>query len=83
MELHPPSRLRVAYLNELPEKQYLIKNKLSANNTIQISQLDFKDAIVIEKNGYFYDQRDLLTIGYWAWEKLADFMPYDYVHVKN
>jgi hypothetical protein len=34
---------------------------------------------VIEKNGYFYDQRDLLTIGYWGWEKLADFMPYDYV----
>jgi hypothetical protein len=79
MELHPPSRLRVAYLNELPEKAYLTKNKLSANNTIQISQLDFKDAIVIEKNGYFYDQRDLLTIGYWGWEKLADFMPYDYV----
>jgi CarboxypepD_reg-like domain len=79
LELHPVSKLRVAYLNELPEKGYLVKNKLSLNNTIQISQLDFKDAIVVERNGYFYDQRDLLTIGYWGWEKLADFMPYDYL----
>ncbi|HLO80366.1 MAG TPA: carboxypeptidase-like regulatory domain-containing protein [Chitinophagaceae bacterium] len=83
LELHPASKLRVAYLNELPEKAYLVKNKLSENNTIQISQLDFRDAIGIERNGYFYDQRDLLTIGYWGWEKLADFMPYDYVPAKN
>jgi hypothetical protein len=79
LELRPLSKLRVAYLNELPEKGYLVKNKLSLNNTIQISQLDFRDAIVVERNGYFYDQRDLLTIGYWGWEKFADFMPYDYL----
>jgi hypothetical protein len=79
LELRPVSKLRVAYLNELPEKAYLVKNKLSPDNTIQISQLDFRDAVVVEKNGYFYDQRDLLTIGYWGWEKLADFMPYDYL----
>ena len=79
LELRPLSKLRIAYLNELPEKGYLAKNKLSPNNTIQISQLDFRDAIVVERNGYFYDQRDLLTIGYWGWEKLADFMPYDYI----
>jgi CarboxypepD_reg-like domain len=81
LELHPVLKLRVAYLNELPEKGYLVKNKLSPNNTIQISQLDLRDAIIVERNGYFYDQRDLLTIGYWGWEKLADFMPYDYLPV--
>jgi hypothetical protein len=80
LELHPVGgKLRVAYLNELPEKAYLTRNKLSSANTIQISQLDFREAILVERNGYFFDQRDLLAIGYWGWEKLADFMPYDYV----
>ncbi len=78
LELRPPGKLRVAYMNELPETAYLTKNKLSPSNTIQISELEFRENIMVEKNGYFYDQRDLLTIGYWGWEKLADFMPYDY-----
>ncbi len=78
LELNPPGKLRVAYMNELPEKDYLVRNKLALSNTIQISQLEFKDNIVVQRNGYFYDQRDLLTIGYWGWEKLGDFMPYDY-----
>jgi len=79
LELHPIGKLRVAYLNELPEKAYLTRNKLSQANTIQISQLDFREPIGVERNGYFYDQRQLLAIGYWGWEKLADFMPYDYI----
>jgi hypothetical protein len=78
LELKPPGKLRVAYLNELPETAYLTKNKLSPSNTIQISELEFRESIIVEKNGYFFDQRDLLTIGYWGWEKLADFMPYDF-----
>ena len=72
-------KMRVVYPLEKPEELYLQKNKLSAGTTIQISQIDFLDDIVIEQNGYFYDQRDVLTQGYWSWEKLADFLPYNFI----
>ena len=50
---------------------------------IQISILDLANGIVIEENGYFFDQKDVLTLGYWAWEKMADFLPYDYYPNRN
>jgi hypothetical protein len=78
LELHPPAALRITYLNETPEQKYLIKNKLALTNTVQISQVNFRDAVGVERNGYFYDQRDLLALGYWGWEKIADLMPYNY-----
>ncbi len=78
VELRFPGKLRVVYSEEKPEAKYLVVNKLAAGTTIQISVVDFADAIVIEENGYFYDQKDLLSLGYWSWEKLADFLPYNY-----
>lgn len=78
VDLNFSSKLRVIYMLEQPEKNYLLLNKLSPNTTIQISLLDFSEIITIEENGYFYDQRDLLALGYWSWEKLADFLPYNY-----
>lgn len=45
---------------------------------VQISILDLADGIIVEENGYYFDQKDVLTLGYWAWEKMADFLPYDY-----
>ena len=47
-------------------------------NTIQISLLEFPDTLTILENGYFYDQRETLALGYWSWEKLADLLPYTY-----
>ncbi len=71
-------KLRVAYTLESPEKRYLDKSGLSDQNTIQVSIIEFPEEIVIEHNGYFYDQRSMLVLGYWGWEKLADRLPYDY-----
>lgn len=71
-------KLRVAYADEKPEKKYLTVKGLSEKTTIQISMLDFPEMIIIEENGYFYDQKDILALGYWSWEKLADLLPYDY-----
>jgi hypothetical protein len=79
LEIHADKKMRVVYPLEKPEALYLQKNKLSANTSIQISQVDFLDTIVVEQNGYYYDQRDLLTQGYWSWEKLADFLPYNFI----
>lgn len=78
VELRFPGKLRVVYAEEKPEREYLVKNKLALNTTVQISLLEFTEAIIIEENGYFYDQKDLLSLGYWSWEKLADFLPYNY-----
>ncbi len=79
LEIHAGKKLRIVFPMEKPEELYLQKNKLSPSTTIQVSLVDFLDTIVIEQNGYFYDQRDLLTQGYWSWEKLADFLPYNFI----
>ncbi|MGN6438990.1 MAG: carboxypeptidase-like regulatory domain-containing protein [Agriterribacter sp.] len=73
-----PGKLRVVYSEEKPDPAYLTANKLSLNTPLQISILDLADGIVIEENGFYFDQRDVLTLGYWAWEKMADFLPYNY-----
>lgn len=73
-----PGKLRVVYSEEKPDPAYLAANKLAGNTPFQISILDLAEGIIIEENGFYYDQRDVLTLGYWAWEKMADFLPYDY-----
>ena len=45
---------------------------------VQISAIDVADVFVIEENGYFYEQGDVVNTGYWAWEKIAEALPYDY-----
>lgn len=73
-----PGRLRIAYTKEKPDPEYLAVNKLPKNTPVQISILDLANGIVVEENGYYFDQKDVLTLGYWSWEKMADFLPYDY-----
>lgn len=78
VELFFPGRLRVAYTKEKPDAAYLSANKLPAGTPVQVSLLDLANGIIVEENGYYFDQKDVLTLGYWAWEKMADFLPYDY-----
>ena len=72
-------RLRVSYTNQLPNKKYLQEHNFPLNTKVEISALDMLNGFVIEENGYFYDQTDVTNIGYWAWKKLAETLPYDYV----
>ncbi len=78
IELAFPGKLRIVYAQEKPEKEYLSFQKLDLNTTVQVSLLDLSDPIVIEENGYFYEQKDIISLGYWGWEKIADFLPYNY-----
>lgn len=71
-------RIRITYRNELPEKTYLQQYKLPVHMRVQISTLDIAEAFIIEENGYFYEQGDVVNTGYWAWEKIAEALPYDY-----
>ncbi|NJO26035.1 MAG: hypothetical protein HC867_10125 [Bacteroidia bacterium] len=78
IELAFTGKLRIVYAQEKPEKEYLSFQKLDMNTTVQVSLLDLSDPIVIEENGYFYEQKDIISLGYWGWEKIADFLPYNY-----
>ncbi|MBS1948354.1 MAG: carboxypeptidase-like regulatory domain-containing protein [Bacteroidetes bacterium] len=71
-------RLRVTYTNHAPDPKYLEENRYPLTTPVQISALDITDGFVIEENGYFYEQTEVTNMGYWAWKKLAEQLPYDY-----
>lgn len=79
VEIAWDGRYRVSYKNVLPEKKFLEEFKLPANGRMQVTLLDVSDGFVIEENGFFYEQSDVVNTGYWAWKKLAESLPYDYV----
>ncbi len=79
IEIDYTGRLRVTYKNRMPDPAYLKQNKIPDYIRAQISILDLSDGFVIQENGYFYDQNDVINIGYWSWKKLADELPYDYI----
>ena len=78
VDINYTGRLRIVYKNALPDPQYLRENKMPLQIRAQISILDIADGFVIQQNGYFYDQNDVINIGYWSWLKLADELPYNY-----
>jgi hypothetical protein len=78
VEVSWTGRYRISYKGVLPDKQFLLDYKLPANTRYQITVLDISNGFVIEKNGYFYEQYDVINTGYWAWKKLAELLPYDY-----
>lgn len=71
-------RLRVNYKNHVPDRKYLLENNFPLSSRMQISAIDIIDGFSIEENGYFYEQSEVTNMGYWAWKKLAELLPYDY-----
>ncbi|HTQ65260.1 MAG TPA: carboxypeptidase-like regulatory domain-containing protein [Puia sp.] len=78
VQINVKGRIRVTYKNQVPDKKYLAINKFPSTAKLQISALDIIDGFVIEENGYFYEQSEITNLGYWAWKKLAELLPYDY-----
>ena len=78
VEVFYPRKISITYKKK-PEPEYLKKFKLPLNVGSQISYVDLLDAIEIKENGYFYDQKDWVSQGYWSWKNLADLLPYDYI----
>ncbi len=76
-------RVGVLYKKEKPSPAYLLKFPTEPKE-FQFSILTFdpQESIVIEQNGYYYDQNDLIVSGYWGWEKVGDLLPYDYEPTK-
>ena len=69
----------ILFMGEKPVEAYTSLHPTEPKD-FKFSMLGFKptERIIIEQNGYFYDQNDLSISGYWAWEKVAEQLPYDY-----
>jgi hypothetical protein len=78
VEINMPGKLYIIYRNEMPDSAYLKANDLPLYLRSQISIIDVAAPFVIEENGYFYEQSDMVNTGYWTWEKMAEQLPYDY-----
>ena len=70
----------VLYAGSKPSDAYL-RNNPGEPSQLRFSLLSFvpNETIVIEQNGYFYNQNDISISGYWAWEKVSDQLPYDFM----
>ncbi|MBK7557501.1 MAG: carboxypeptidase-like regulatory domain-containing protein [Chitinophagaceae bacterium] len=71
--------MAVIYKNETPSTLFLDSNR-DAPSAFQLSVVSFlpNETLDIEQNGFYYEQKDITINGYWAWEKIADMLPYDY-----
>ena len=80
VEIDWDGHYRISYKSVLPDKKFLEEFKLPANSRMQVTLLDVNGGFFIEENGYFYEQLDVISTGYWAWKKIAESLPYDYVY---
>lgn len=78
IEINFPKKISVTYTKKRPEPEYLKKNRMSLYVIAASSYIDMLDWIAIKENGYYYEQKDWITQGYWSWKNLADQLPYDY-----
>lgn len=85
VEIKPNQQMiAVLYMKEKPAERYLDENK-TAEKDFQFSILNFaaKEPIVIEQNGYYFEQTDISISEYWTWDKVANQLPYNYIPFMN
>lgn len=70
----------VLYIKEKPDTAYLAQADPGTPGSFQFSFLSFvpQTSVVIEQNGFYYNQDDIAINSYWTWEKVADMLPYNY-----
>jgi hypothetical protein len=69
----------IIYTREKPAEDFIQENPDEPSG-FQFSVLSFLpgESIIIEQNGYYFEQNDLTIHAYWTWDKVADLLPYDY-----
>jgi hypothetical protein len=70
----------VLYKKEKPAKEF-IDSHPGEPADFQFSVLSFLPgkSIIIEQNGYYYEQNEIAISAYWTWDKVADLLPYDFI----
>lgn len=71
-------KLRLTYLDAPMHQQYLEAKNYPLLSEGQVSTIDISNSFIMMDNGYYYEQRDFISSGYWAWKNIADKLPYDY-----
>ncbi len=78
--------INVTFLNEKEDKSYLeyILNPLDRNprtkTTLQNSSFTLsEDSVLMDKSGYLYQPNALILDGYWAFERVSDMLPINFV----
>ena len=73
------NNLVVRYNRENPDENYYTKAKDFEKNQYPISSIDFlADSVSIDKKGRYFDKFMIRAYGYWAFERLAETVPYEY-----
>lgn len=69
----------VLYTKAKPEQAYFNFDP-KAKKDFQASTVSIikGESVVIEENGYFFEQADITSNGYWGFEKIGNMLPYDY-----
>jgi len=72
--------IAVIYNKAEPEEAY-VKSDPNVKKDFQLSTLTIApgESIIIEENGYFFDQKDITTNDYWGFKKVGDMLPYNYI----
>src|SRR5450432_1172940 len=70
--------IRVTYTGQVPDRNYLMQNHFPLSAKSEVSALNMPSGFSIEENGYFFEQSEITNMGYWAWKKIAELVPYDY-----
>ncbi len=81
VEIKPnQTELGVIYIKEKPSAEFLATRE-NEPDAFQFSVLSFlpKESLIIERNGYYYEQTDITISAYWTWEKVAELLPYNYM----
>ncbi|RYG53673.1 MAG: carboxypeptidase-like regulatory domain-containing protein [Chitinophagaceae bacterium] len=69
----------VLYMKEKPLPGFNVLNEKEPSD-FQFSILSIAkgEPIMIERNGFYFDQTDITISAYYTWEKVGDQLPYDY-----
>jgi hypothetical protein len=78
VDIQLPGKYRIKFHREMPDPAFVRFYKLPPHIRVQLTVLDILDDFVIEENGYWWEQADLINTGYWSYERLAEAVPYDY-----
>lgn len=72
--------LGVRYIHEREEKPFLYYHQLTRDAGVQESwiMLETNQAVKIDGHGRYANDLAISKFGYWAWERLADMLPYEY-----
>lgn len=79
--LYFPNYLFITCKNRFEEKAYLQSKMENRSPGFQQSflYLTQSNPVWIERNGNYYNPRDIFSMGYWAWsDKMGDNLPLDY-----